>query len=68
LDARSVKCVYLIDVLFVDLGILQHLFNRLHRLAEQVHVELFEFGASEYLREVVAILKGLNLDASGLLA
>ena len=34
----------------------------------QRDVELFKFGVSECLREIVAILEGFNLDVSRLLA
>jgi hypothetical protein len=64
----DVKWFYFIDILLVDFGILQYLFDGLHGLAEQVHVKLFKFSTSERLREVDTILKGLDLDAGRLLA
>lgn len=59
---------HLINVLLLDTGILQYLLDRLHSLAEEIHVKLFELGTGEGLREVVTILEGLDFDASGLLA
>jgi hypothetical protein len=53
----DVAWVYFVDILLVDFGILQYLFDRLHGLVEQVHVKLFEFSMSEHLREVITILK-----------
>ena len=51
----DVKRLYFIDILLVDFGILQYLFDGLPGLAEQVHVKLFEFSTSERLREVITI-------------
>jgi len=48
---------YLIDILFLDVGILQNLFNGLHGLAEKIHVELLKLGTGKSFREIVAILE-----------
>lgn len=60
--------MHLIDVLLLEISVLEHLLDGLHSLAEQVHVELLELGASEGLREVVTVLEGFNLEVGGLLA
>lgn len=57
-----------VDILLLDVGILENLLDWLHGLPEEVHVELFELGPGEGLREVVSILEGLNFDTGRLLA
>ena len=57
-----------VDILLLDVGILENLLDWLHGLPEEVHVELFELGLGEGLREVVSILEGLNFDMGRLLA
>ena len=57
-----------VDILLLDVGILENLLDWLHGLPEEVHVELFELGLGEGLREVVSILEGLNFDTGRLLA
>lgn len=59
---------HLIDLILLDTGILQYLFNRLHGLAEKIHVKFLELGASESLGEVIATVKGFNFELGGLLA
>jgi len=58
----------LIDILLLDVGILQHLLNGLHRLPEEVHVKFLELGAGKSLGKVISILETLDFNASGLLA
>ena len=60
--------IHLIDILLLDVGVLQDLFDGLHCLPEEVHVEFFELGASKSLREVIAIFEALNFNTSALLA
>jgi len=58
----------LVNILFLDIGVLQDLLDGLHGLPEEVDVKFFEFGTGKRLREVVAILEALDFDASALLA
>src|SRR5699024_6817816 len=48
----------------LDLGVLEHLLNGLQGLLEEVHVQLFELGAGQSLREVVAVVEGFDFNAS----
>jgi NAD-specific glutamate dehydrogenase len=56
------------DILLLDTSVLEHLLNGLHRLAEQVHVNLLKLGPGERLAKVVAGFKAFNFEASRLLA
>lgn len=59
---------HLINILLLDVGVLQNLLDRLHSLAEKIHIELLKLGTGKSFREIVAVLEGFNLNASGLLA
>jgi hypothetical protein len=52
-----------VDGFLLDTGILENLFDGLHRLAEEIHVELLELGACERLAKVFAVEEALDLDA-----
>ena len=67
-SSTNISGTHLIDVLLLEVRILENLLDGLHGLAEQVHVELLELGAGERLGHVVAVLKGLDLEAGRLLA
>ena len=58
----------LIDILLLDVGVLENLFDGLHGLAEKIDVDFLELGAGKGLGEVIAILEGLDFDAGRLLA
>lgn len=45
---------HVVDVLFLDVGVLQDLFDGLESLPEEIHVNFLEFGAGESLGEVVS--------------
>jgi hypothetical protein len=47
-------------LVYVHVGILEHLFNKLHSLPEEVHVELLEFSPGKGLQEVISTLEILN--------
>lgn len=51
-----------VNVLLLDLGILDDLFDGLKSLLEEIHVELLELGASHGLGEINTIEEGLDLD------
>ncbi len=59
---------HLVYLVLLDTSVLEDLFDGLHGLAEQAHVELFELHAGEGIREVVAALEALDLKTCGLLA
>ena len=54
-----------IDLGLLNLGVLQNLLNRLEGLLEQINVELLELSAGKSLREVLAVVEGLDFNASG---
>jgi hypothetical protein len=43
-------------------SVLQYLFDRFHRFAEEVHVEFLKFGPSESLRKVITRLEAFDLE------
>ncbi|GMR31814.1 hypothetical protein PMAYCL1PPCAC_02009, partial [Pristionchus mayeri] len=51
----------LVHVVLLQIRILEHLRDGLHRGTEQVHVELLELGTSECLREVFSVEDRFNL-------
>jgi NAD-specific glutamate dehydrogenase len=58
----------LVNILLLDTGILEDLFDGLEGLAEEVNVDLLELGPGERLGEVVTVLERLDFDTGGLLA
>ena len=48
---------YLINILLLEVGVLENLLHRLHRLTEKIHVEFLELSPGERLGEVVAVLE-----------
>lgn len=54
----------LLDGVFLEIGVLQHLVNGLQGLAEEIEVQFFETGTSDGLREVLTVLERLDLNAS----
>ena len=58
----------LIGMFFLDVRVLENLFDGLHGLPEEIHVEFLELGASERFGEVVAVLEALDFNTSRLLA
>jgi len=68
-DTRGTTDEYdVVNVLLLDAGILENLLNGLHRLAEQVGVELFELCAGERLGKVLSVKEALNFNLGGHLA
>ena len=55
------------NIFLLETGILENLFDGFHGLPEQVHVQLLKLGPGQRLREVIAALKGFDLDPCGLL-
>lgn len=58
----------LVDALLLEVCVLENLLDGLHRIIEEVHVELLELGTDESLGEVVTVLERLDLETGGLLA
>jgi hypothetical protein len=54
-----------INLGLLDLGVLQNLLDRLEGLLEQIDVKLFELSAGKSLGEVLAVVEGLDFNASG---
>jgi hypothetical protein len=67
-DSEYISHSYLINIFFLDVGILEDLLDGLHGLPEEIHVELFEFSPRESFREVIAVLKAFDFDSGALLA
>lgn len=51
------------DLVLLELGVFEDLLDGAESLLEEVHVELLKAGASEGLREVLATMEGLDLNA-----
>lgn len=54
-----------VNLTLLELRVLQHLLDRLEGLLEEIVVQLLEFGTGKRLREVVAVVEGLDLNAGG---
>jgi len=53
-----------INLGLLDLSVLENLLNRLEGLLEQINVKLLELSAGKSLREVLAVVEGLDFNAS----
>jgi|ERR1700733_11958272 len=55
---------YLVDLVLLNAGILEDLFNGLESFTEEIeiHVQLVELGGCQGQGEIIAVLEGLNLD------
>ena len=58
----------IIDLVFLDLCVLQDLFDRFQSFLEQVHIQLFEFRPSKLLAEVLSFVEALDFQSDRHLA
>jgi hypothetical protein len=59
---------HLVDFILLDAGIFENLLNGLESFTEQVYVQFLKLGARQGLREIVAVLEGLDFELSAHLA